>query len=106
MELFWYKFGMLIGILASSVILAFVPFMLKKIEPSIKKKLLSYGNAFAGGVFLAIGFTHLLPEATELTYHAFEGIEFPLSYVLRCVLSGSIALTINLAWQGSFWCSS
>jgi len=82
MELLWYKFGMLIGILGSSVVLAFLPFMLKKIDPSLKRRLMSYGNAFAGGVFLAIGFTHLLSEATELTSHAFEDMEFPLSYVL------------------------
>jgi len=43
---------------------------------------MSYGNAFAGGVFLAIGIIHLLAEATELSNHAFEGVDFPLSYTL------------------------
>jgi hypothetical protein len=55
-EYFWQKVGMLFAILASSVIMGFLPLALKKFRPALKKRLLSFGNCFAGGVFFAIGY--------------------------------------------------
>ena len=45
-------------------------------------RILSLGNALAGGIFLGAGFLHLLPEASE----ALEGvIEYPLAPLLAAV---------------------
>ena len=53
-------------------------------------RLLSYANAFSGGIFLGIGFFHLLPEANEnfeLYFSSSEGKSsfiygWPISYLL------------------------
>lgn len=55
-EYFWQKVGMLFAILVSSVVMGFLPLALKKVRPDLKKRLLSFGNCFAGGVFFAIGY--------------------------------------------------
>lgn len=52
----WEKVGMLVAILASSVVMGFLPLALKKVAPAKQKRLMSFGNAFAGGVFFAIGY--------------------------------------------------
>jgi zinc transporter 1/2/3 len=80
-ELFWQKFGMLCAILASSMFMGFLPLALKKVSPVLQKRLLSSGNAFAGGVFFAIGFLHLLAEADELMTDNVQ-VEFPLAYIM------------------------
>lgn len=53
---FWQKIGMLAAILVSSMVMGFLPLGLKKVNPILKKRLLSFGNCFAGGVFFAIGY--------------------------------------------------
>lgn len=53
---FWQKVGMLAAILISSIVMGFLPLGLKKVNPILKKRLLSFGNCFAGGVFFAIGY--------------------------------------------------
>lgn len=55
-EYFWEKVGMLVAILVSSVVCGFLPLAFKNVRPALKKRLLSYGNCFAGGVFFAIGY--------------------------------------------------
>lgn len=62
------------------------------------KKLLSFSNCFSGGLFLAIGLVHLLPEAVE----AFEdkestddhGHSFPWAYFIT-ICSFSVILLID-----------
>lgn len=55
------------------------------------RRFFSLGNAFAGGLFLGIGFIHLLPEGIE----KLEGIvEFPLA-VLLSALGFSLLLLID-----------
>jgi len=48
----------------------------------VKDRLLSLGNVLSGGIFLAAGFTHMLPEAVE----GFKELELlenvPLPYIL------------------------
>jgi hypothetical protein len=44
--------------------------------------LLSYGNAFSGGVFLAAGFLHMLGESVEGNYDLFFEIN-----ILNCFLT-------------------
>jgi zinc transporter 1/2/3 len=59
--------------------------------------LLSYGNAFSGGVFLAAGFLHMLGESVE----GFESIEnkgnFPYPYFF-CVVGILIPLFVEKIW--------
>lgn len=75
---------MLSAIMVSSMVMGFLPLALKKVNPILKKRLLSFGNCFAGGVFFAIGFLHLLAESTE-TMHDTINPPFPLSYILAVV---------------------
>lgn len=57
-------------------------------------KILSIANAFAGGVFMAIAFVHILPEAAS-GYAELKGPDaFPLPYVLIFV-GYSIILLID-----------
>ena len=67
------------------------------------KKLLSLSNCFAGGLFIAIGLIHILPEAHEALEGASEehdsslqhgGEPFPLSYFI-CLMSFSFILLID-----------
>lgn len=80
-DYFWEKVGMLFAILTSSVVMGFLPLALKKVAPALKKRLLSFGNCFAGGVFFAIGFLHLLAESGDLLHETLDP-SFPLSYIL------------------------
>lgn len=80
----WQKVGMLVAILVSSVVMGFAPLGLKKVNPVRKKRLLSYGNSFAGGVFFAIGFLHLLSESDDLMRDTIKP-NFPLSFILALI---------------------
>jgi len=86
---FWQKVGMLVAILVSSVVCGFLPLALKNVRPALKKKLLSYGNCFAGGVFFSIGFVHLLSESSDLMHDIIQPT-FPLSFILS--ISGFMAV--------------
>jgi hypothetical protein len=59
-EYFWQKIGMMMAILVSAVVMGFLPLALKKVNPALKRRLLSFGNCFAGGVFFAIGYVFVL----------------------------------------------
>jgi zinc transporter 1/2/3 len=83
-EYFWQKVGMLFAILVSSVVMGFLPLALKRVRPGLKKRLLSFGNSFAGGVFFAIGFLHLLAESDDLLHETLH-LHIPLSYILSIV---------------------
>lgn len=83
-DYFWQKVGMLFAILTSSVVMGFLPLALKRVRPALKKRLLSFGNCFAGGVFFAIGFLHLLSESGDLMHDTIDP-GFPLSYILSIV---------------------
>jgi hypothetical protein len=39
-----------------------------RVSASTRDKFLSFGNAFAGGIFLAGGFVHLLAEANTVLH--------------------------------------
>lgn len=54
-------------------------------------KLLSYSNCFAGGLFLAIGVIHILPEAAESLDN---GSDFNIAFLL-CIVSFSFILLID-----------
>ena len=54
-------------------------------------KFLSLSNSFSAGIFLGLGFFHILPEAAEIIH---KKTEFPLAYVC-CFLSYSLNLFIE-----------
>jgi len=66
------------------VVMGFAPLGLKKVDTARKRRLLSYGNAFAGGVFFSIGFLHLLSESDDLMRDTLNP-NYPLSYILALV---------------------
>ena len=73
--------GIFIGIIfLEALICGLLPSMNKNCRES--PKILGVANAFAGGVFIAIAFVHILPEAAD-GYAELEGDDaFPLPYVL------------------------
>lgn len=53
-----------LSILAVGVLGGIVPLLAARLRAS--QRFFSFGNALAAGIFLGVGFTHLLPEAGEL----------------------------------------
>lgn len=77
------------------IIFGFLPLKLKDFRTN--KTLLSLSNCFSGGLFIAIGLIHVLPEAHENLegQKEKEGEEaFPLSFVI-CLASFSFILFID-----------
>ncbi len=54
-------------------------------------KFLSLSNSFSAGIFLGLGFFHILPEAAEILH---KKTEFPLAYVC-CFLSYALNLFVE-----------
>ena len=46
------------------------------------ERLFSYGNAFAGGVFLSVGLIHMLGEAAEQFNQLWPNLDYPLVYAI------------------------
>ena len=63
----------------------FIPFCKKN------NKFLSLSNSFSAGIFLGLGFFHILPEASEMLH---KQTEFPLAYVF-CFISYALNLFIE-----------
>jgi len=75
------KLVSLFSILLVSIIFSLIPILFRIKNERLKDRLLSIGNAFAGGVFLGGGFSHLLPEAA----HKFEELgqdKLPIPHIL------------------------
>src|SRR4051812_31228750 len=74
----WVKMVALVALIVIALFGGAVPLFWKRLRDS--SVALSHLNAFSGGVFLAMAFVHLLPEAQEEmeAYH----IDYPLSYAL------------------------
>eukprot|EP01111_Echinosteliopsis_oligospora_P012667 TRINITY_DN4371_c0_g1_i1.p1 TRINITY_DN4371_c0_g1~~TRINITY_DN4371_c0_g1_i1.p1 ORF type:complete len:309 (-),score=68.83 TRINITY_DN4371_c0_g1_i1:70-996(-) len=82
-QIIWYKIAMMVSIIVSSVVMGFLPLVFDKSTSPHKRLVLSLGNTFAGGVFLAIGYLHLLAEANDMMseiYH--HELHFPLAFLL------------------------
>ena len=77
MSLLTFKLLSAAAILAIAVIGGLIPLYAAKHENS--RRFFSLGNAFAGGLFLGVGFIHLLPEGIE----KLEGVtDYPLAALL------------------------
>ena len=62
-NVFYIKIFYLIIIWAISFIFGLLPLCFNNCRKDLR--LLNYANAFSAGIFLGIGFFHILPEATE-----------------------------------------
>ncbi len=59
-------------------------------------RFLSLGNSLAGGIFLGVGFIHLLPEASEAFEETFE---YPLAPLLAAVGVGLLLLIDRVLFE-------
>ena len=66
-----------IAILAVGIIGGLVPLIASQNQAS--RRFFSLGNALAGGIFLGVGFMHLLPEADEMLS---EVVHYPLAALI------------------------
>ena len=84
MELLVAKFLYVLSIVALSLVCSLLPLLLKKVNPRTQQRTLSLSNSFAGGVFLAGGFVHLLTEANEMV-DDLGWSEYPVGGILSVV---------------------
>ena len=98
-NIFYIKIVYLITIWIISFIFGLLPLCFNNCRKDLR--LLNYANAFSSGIFLGIGFFHLMPEATENfeNYFLNEGINsfikgWPMPYLLA-FLSYSFILYIE-----------
>jgi len=86
-------------ILFIALIFGLFPILIK--TNGVTKKILTYGEAFAGGIFLGAGFIHLLPDAQHGLHSVFNS-SYPFAFVicaftilgLRMIEEGTIKLLI------------
>ena len=87
MPLLTFKLLAAVAILAIAVIGGVIPLFAARHESS--RRFFSLGNAFAGGLFLGVGFIHLLPEGME----KLEGVvDYPLAALLAALGLGALLL--------------
>lgn len=79
---FWTKIGFIVAAFTEALVAGMIPTW----SPSCREspKILGIANSFAGGVFLAIAFMHIMPEMIETWNDMNEGKEkiFPLPELL------------------------
>ena len=80
------KIGSILFLLLISISFGFMPYFISFCRKS--NKFLSLSNSFSAGIFLGLGFFHILPEAAEILH---KKTEFPLAYVC-CSNSGTTIL--------------
>ena len=84
-----------LSILAVGIVGGVIPLLAARHQGS--RRFLSLGNSLAGGIFLGVGFIHLLPEAGE----AFEEVfEYPLAPLLAAVGVGVLLLIDRVLFEG------
>eukprot|EP01104_Vermistella_antarctica_P009941 TRINITY_DN2619_c0_g1_i1.p1 TRINITY_DN2619_c0_g1~~TRINITY_DN2619_c0_g1_i1.p1 ORF type:complete len:466 (+),score=66.94 TRINITY_DN2619_c0_g1_i1:196-1593(+) len=59
----------------------FVPYRISQAKHSYRDTILSLGNCFAGGVFLSVGFVHVLPDSTSAADELGLDSRFGLPYL-------------------------
>jgi len=94
-----FRVGAFLGLLAITSVCGAFPLLLRRLVVSSERRdrLLSLGNAFAGGLFLSGGFVHLLGEAADTFEHEVgEGVyqEFPFALVL-CPFGFALAFFVE-----------
>ena len=84
-----------LSIFAIAIVGGMIPILVSKQQAS--RRYLSLGNALAGGIFLGVGFVHLLPEADE----ALRGVvDYPLAPLLAALGVGLLLLIDRVVLEG------
>ena len=89
------KFIATASILAIALIGGAVPMAAARYQGS--QRFFSLGNAFAGGLFLGVGFIHLLPEGIE---QLAEVVDYPLATLLAALGLGALLLIDRVIFDG------
>lgn len=91
------RVGAFFGILMVEMVFGAVPLLMRRFIRSthLRDRLLSLGNAFAGGLFLAGGFVHLLREAEETFAHEL-GADWEIPFgVILCPVGFGLAFFVE-----------
>ncbi len=83
MDIFYFKILAIILIFISGVIGGFIPIRKKLTEE--KLDWLSFGNAFAGGIFLGAGLLHMLPDSID----NFSKLGLHIDYPIAALIAGA-----------------
>ena len=83
-----------LSILAVGIAGGIIPLLAARQHGS--RRFLSLGNSLAGGIFLGVGFIHLLPEASEAFEKTFE---YPLAPLLAAVGVGLLLLIDRVLFE-------
>eukprot|EP01090_Pellita_catalonica_P018390 TRINITY_DN5925_c0_g1_i2.p1 TRINITY_DN5925_c0_g1~~TRINITY_DN5925_c0_g1_i2.p1 ORF type:complete len:319 (-),score=26.54 TRINITY_DN5925_c0_g1_i2:55-1011(-) len=97
MELWLLKVIILISLVLVVLIFAPLPLLFRKLlSHEFEKKFLTWGNCFAGGLFLAGGLVHLLAEANETFEEDLGGFypDYPFAFIL-CFVGFAIAFFVE-----------
>lgn len=83
MEILWFKFLFLLIIFAAGLFAGIAPTRMRASRQGARQ--LTWGNAFAGGIFLGAGLLHMLPDA-QANFKAFAGdVDFPFPALISGV---------------------
>lgn len=84
-----------VSILGIAIVGGMIPILVAKQQAS--RRYLSLGNALAGGIFLGVGFVHLLPEADEALRNV---VDYPLAPLLAALGVGLLLLIDRVVLEG------
>ena len=84
-----------LSILGIAIVGGMIPILVAKKQAS--RRYLSLGNALAGGIFLGVGFVHLLPEADEALRNV---VDYPLAPLLAALGVGLLLLIDRVVLEG------
>lgn len=84
-----------LSIFGIAIVGGMIPILVAKQQAS--RRYLSLGNALAGGIFLGVGFIHLLPEADEALRNV---VDYPLAPLLAALGVGLLLLIDRVVLEG------
>ena len=84
-----------LAIFGIAIVGGMIPILVAKQQAS--RRYLSLGNALAGGIFLGVGFVHLLPEADEALRKL---VDYPLAPLLAALGVGLLLLVDRVVLEG------
>ena len=84
-----------VSIFGIAIVGGMIPILVAKQQAS--RRYLSLGNALAGGIFLGVGFVHLLPEADEALRNL---VDYPLAPLLAALGVGLLLLIDRVVLEG------
>ena len=84
-----------LSIFGIAIVGGMIPILVARQQAS--RRYLSLGNALAGGIFLGVGFVHLLPEADEALRNV---VDYPLAPLLAALGVGLLLLIDRVVLEG------